>query len=98
MAYQQAIYVGLRSLPLEISGAHTRFRPSFLNAAAGLLTTFVNIYTSRGGQWSVMAIVTTVVTGPTFLISFSLLVVYRLYKLRRIILEDEAESRGYTPA
>ncbi|OQE56376.1 hypothetical protein PENNAL_c0417G07520, partial [Penicillium nalgiovense] len=39
------------------------FMPAAFNAAAGLLTTLVNIYTSRSGHWSVMAIATIIVTA-----------------------------------
>ncbi|KAJ5878301.1 hypothetical protein N7455_001766, partial [Penicillium solitum] len=39
------------------------FMPATLNAAAGLLTTIVNVCASQGGEWSVMALVTTIVTG-----------------------------------
>jgi hypothetical protein len=60
-----------------------------LNAAAGLLTTVINVCTSQGGDWSVMAIVTTAVTGATLSVCSSLLVIYKFYKLEKIIKEDE---------
>ncbi|CAG8055599.1 unnamed protein product [Penicillium nalgiovense] len=43
------------------------FLPLSLHAAAGLLTTVINVCTSQGGDWSVMAIITTAVTGATLL-------------------------------
>ena len=64
-------------------------RPAVLNAAAGLLTTLINIYTSRGGQWSVMSIVTTVITGMTFCTFLALLVFFKFFKLRKVIQDDE---------
>ncbi|OQD78090.1 hypothetical protein PENANT_c090G11601 [Penicillium antarcticum] len=67
------------------------FMPAAFNAAAGLLTTLVNIYTSRSGHWSVMAIVTIVVT-TLLMMAFSLLFAYyKFLKLRRVIADDEEE-------
>ncbi|CAG8016987.1 unnamed protein product [Penicillium salamii] len=65
------------------------FVPLCLNAAAGLLTTVINVCTSQGGDWSVMAIVTTTVTGATLSICSALLAIYKFYKLEEIIKEDE---------
>lgn len=66
-----------------------RFRPASFNAAAGLLTTLVNIYTSRSGNWSVMAIVTAVVTGLTLVVFSFLLCIYKT-KLVKIQKEDNS--------
>lgn len=52
-----------------------------LNAGAGLLTTLINVFASNRGAWSVMAIVTTIVTGATFIIFLAVLLIYKLYKL-----------------
>ncbi|KAJ5569057.1 hypothetical protein N7450_011543 [Penicillium hetheringtonii] len=60
------------------------FIPVTLNAGAGLLTTLVNVFTSHGGTWSIMAIVTRAVTGTTFLIFLVLLLVYKFYKVPRL--------------
>jgi hypothetical protein len=65
-----------------------------LNAAAGLLTTVINVYTSQSGDWSVMAIVTTAVTGATLSVCSGLLAVYRFYKLEQVIKEDEYFRRS----
>ncbi|KAJ5775839.1 uncharacterized protein N7511_000850 [Penicillium nucicola] len=65
------------------------FIPAALNAAAGLLTTLVNIYTSRSGHWSVMAIVTIVVTAVLMIVFSLLFTYYKFVKLRRVIAEDE---------
>lgn len=66
-----------------------RDRPAMLNAAAGLLTSLINVYTSRGGHWSVMSIITTAITGLTFCVFFVLLVIYRFFKLRRVQQDDK---------
>ncbi|CAG7915458.1 unnamed protein product [Penicillium olsonii] len=65
------------------------FMPAALNAAAGLITTLVNVYTSRSGHWSVMAIVTIVVTGALLIVFSLLFTYYKFVKLRRVILDDE---------
>ncbi|KAJ5160981.1 uncharacterized protein N7482_007985 [Penicillium canariense] len=71
---------------------HKLFTPISLNAAAGLLTTLINVYTSRGGGWSVMAIVTTVVTGFIFVTSSSLLIIYKFCILPEIIRKDNMQE------
>jgi hypothetical protein len=48
----------------------------------------------QGGDWSVMAIVTTAVTGATLLVCSALLAVYKFYKLERIRKEDEYIRRS----
>jgi hypothetical protein len=65
-----------------------------MNAAAGLLTTLVNVYSSRNGSWSIMAIVTTVVTGLTLAVFSTLFVVYKWLKLKRVIQDDMLASHG----
>ncbi|KAF3002270.1 hypothetical protein E8E15_000750 [Penicillium rubens] len=70
------------------------FTPLSLNAAAGLLTTVINVCTSQGGDWSVMAIVTTTVTGATLSVCSALLAIYKFYKLEKIIKEDEYIRRS----
>ncbi|CAG8091696.1 unnamed protein product, partial [Penicillium salamii] len=70
------------------------FVPLSLNAAAGLLTTVINVCTSQGGDWSVMAIVTTAVTGATLSTCSALLAIYKFYKLEQIIKEDEYTKRS----
>ncbi|KAH3183673.1 hypothetical protein KXV92_006899, partial [Aspergillus fumigatus] len=52
------------------------FIPVAMNAAAGLATTLINIYTARSGNWSFMALVTTVMTGSTLLVSSLLAVAF----------------------
>ncbi|KAJ5531430.1 hypothetical protein N7527_004823 [Penicillium freii] len=74
------------------------FMPAALNAAAGLLATLVNVYTSQSGHWSVMAIVTVVVTSLLLIVFSLLLAYYKFTKLRRVILEDEEELENQGPA
>ncbi|KAJ5642720.1 hypothetical protein N7490_006720 [Penicillium lividum] len=62
--------------------------PISLNAAAGLLTTIINVCASQRGNWSVMAIVTTVATGVTLTISLALLCFYKFYLLEKIKRDD----------
>ncbi|GIJ89517.1 hypothetical protein Asppvi_008459 [Aspergillus pseudoviridinutans] len=68
------------------------FTPVAMNAAAGLATTLINIYTARSGDWSVMAIVTTVMTGSTLLVSSLLAVVFKFFMLKKIEEEHELEE------
>ncbi|PGG99694.1 hypothetical protein AJ80_09308 [Polytolypa hystricis UAMH7299] len=65
--------------------------PSLLNSIAGLITTLINIYTARSGDWSVMAITTVIVTGISTLITAGLFIQYKFQKLGRI--RDEHEQR-----
>ncbi|KAJ5752680.1 hypothetical protein N7520_009597 [Penicillium odoratum] len=64
------------------------FTPISLNAAAGLLTTIINVCASQRGDWSVMAIVTTVATGATLIISLALLCFYKFHLLEKIKRDD----------
>ena len=60
-----------------------------LNAAAGLLTTLINVCTSKGRNWSVMAIATVVVTGSTMVIFSTLFVFYKFYLLEEVKKQHE---------
>ncbi|KAH8430032.1 uncharacterized protein LDX57_007703 [Aspergillus melleus] len=55
-----------------------------MNAAAGLATTLINIYTARDGDWSIMALITTIITGFTLVTSFSLAMVFKFIKLKEV--------------
>lgn len=59
-----------------------------MNAAAGLLTTLVNVMAAHSGVCSIMAIMTFIVTSLTFLIFLSLFFWYRFFKLKEIMEED----------
>ncbi|KAH8430088.1 uncharacterized protein LDX57_007758 [Aspergillus melleus] len=64
--------------------AHRLFTPIIMNAAAGLATTLINIYTARDGDWSIMALITTIITGVTLVTSFSLAMVFKFIKLKEV--------------
>lgn len=59
-----------------------------MNAAAGLLTTLVNVMATHSGVCSIMAIMTFVVTSLTFVVCLVLFIWYRFLKLKRIMDED----------
>lgn len=54
----------------KVTGANYSISVS-LNAVTGILTTIINVCVSQGVDWSVLAIVITVVTGMTLLVSTS---------------------------
>ncbi|PGG97522.1 hypothetical protein AJ80_09691 [Polytolypa hystricis UAMH7299] len=60
------------------------FVPGLLNSIAGLITTLINIFTARSGDWSVMAITTVVVTGLSTLVTAGFFFQFNFRKLRRI--------------
>ncbi|KAL2801857.1 hypothetical protein BJX63DRAFT_441766 [Aspergillus granulosus] len=70
------------------------FIPTLLNTAAGLLTSFINIYTAKGGDWSVMALLTVIVSGVLAASSAGLLVFYKFWKLRIVETDHERETRA----
>ncbi|CAG8272730.1 unnamed protein product [Penicillium salamii] len=73
-------------------------RPACLNAAAGLLTTLVNVLASQSGDCSVMALMTFVVTGVTFTLSLALLAVFKFWKLKMVIQDDKLQHLSNLPA
>ncbi|GLA55982.1 hypothetical protein AnigIFM63604_003471 [Aspergillus niger] len=60
------------------------FLPIIMNAAAGLATTLINIYTARDGDWSIMALITTIITGVTLVAAASLTIVFKFIKLKEV--------------
>ncbi|GLA10247.1 hypothetical protein AnigIFM60653_002124 [Aspergillus niger] len=71
--------------------------PVAMNAAAGLATTLINVYTAQSATWSIMALVTTVMVGSAFLVSSSLTVLYKYVLLKKVEEEHEMEMRTSTP-
>ena len=59
-------------------------RPVTLNSVAGLITTFVNVYTAQQGVWSVTAKITAIVTGSCVLVAGILFALYNFWALRRV--------------
>ncbi|KAL4740388.1 hypothetical protein BDV11DRAFT_204309 [Aspergillus similis] len=70
------------------------FIPTLLNTAAGLLTSLINIYTAKDGCWSVMALLTVIVSGVLAVTSTGLTVFYKFWKLRIVIADHERETRA----
>ncbi|KAL3484451.1 hypothetical protein BJX62DRAFT_248413 [Aspergillus germanicus] len=70
------------------------FIPTLLNTAAGLLTSLINIYTAKGGDWSVMALLTVIVSGVLAATSGGLMVFYKFWKLRIVEADHERETRA----
>ena len=74
---------------------HTKtFSPTFFNSIAGLITTIINIYTARSGDWPIMAILTASITAAIALTSFVLIMVYQFGKLERIKQDHIREIDG----
>jgi hypothetical protein len=69
-------------------------RPTCLNSLAGLLTTLVNIYTAKNGDWSIMAVLTTIITGLTFTVSVALTTLFKFVKLERLRREHDLEIKA----
>ena len=69
-------------------------KPNCLNSLAGLLTTIVNIYTAKSGDWSIMALLTTIMTGLVLVISVALTIVYKFGKLQKVRQEHDLEIRA----
>ncbi|KAJ5084787.1 hypothetical protein NUU61_009366 [Penicillium alfredii] len=60
------------------------FLPTLLNALAGLLTTFINIYTAHHGDWSIMALLTVIASGLSVASSSGLVIIYKFRKLEKV--------------
>lgn len=67
-------------------------RPTCLNSCAGLLTTLINIYTARDGDWSIMALLTVVATGLSAVISLVLTSFYKFWKLKLVKQEHDRQT------
>lgn len=61
---------------------------------AGLLTTLINIYTARDGDWSVMALLIVIAAGLSTASSLALVIIYRLGKLKKVKKEHELETNA----
>ncbi|KAL4863561.1 hypothetical protein BDV12DRAFT_189606 [Aspergillus spectabilis] len=69
-------------------------RLTCLNSLAGLLTTLVNIYTAKNGDWSIMAVLTTIITGLAFTILVVLTTLFKFLKLERLRREHDLELKA----
>ncbi|KAE8386944.1 hypothetical protein BDV23DRAFT_196094 [Aspergillus alliaceus] len=70
------------------------FIPTSLNAAAGLLTTMVNIYTAKDGKWSIMSLLTVIVTALSSTASLALALFYKFWKMATIKREHDMEQEA----
>ncbi|KAA8642350.1 hypothetical protein EYZ11_012327 [Aspergillus tanneri] len=70
------------------------FIPVSLNTIAGLVTTLINVYTAKDGYWSIMALLTVIVSGFLAAVSLIFTLVYRFWKLRLIKEDHERESKA----
>ncbi|KAL3416228.1 hypothetical protein V8F44DRAFT_480336, partial [Aspergillus fumigatus] len=68
--------------------------PTLLNATAGLLTILINIYTAKGGDWSIMALITAIVTGLSLAMSLAMACFYKLGKINVIGQEHDRERHA----
>jgi hypothetical protein len=66
-------------------------RPGFTNALAGLISTFVNIYGDQGGQLSVTAVSTIVVTGACLVVLAFLFLICHYWALSRVKAQHRRE-------
>lgn len=69
----------------------TASRPTVLNAAAGFLTSLINIYTAKDGDWSIMAVLTVGTTAASALACLVLMTLFFM-KLERVKEEHEEEE------
>lgn len=60
------------------------FLPGCLHSLAGLISTFVNVYSSQHGHWSVTAWATATATGGAMLITGALFSVYNFWMLAKV--------------
>lgn len=67
------------------------FLPGCLNSFAGLISTFVNVYSQQSGNWSVTAWVTAAVTGGVMIITGGLFCLYNFWVLDKVKKRHEQE-------
>ncbi|KAH8691914.1 hypothetical protein BGW36DRAFT_347873 [Talaromyces proteolyticus] len=65
------------------------FRPTLSSAVIGLLTTLINVYTARHGDWSIMAILTVSVTSSAAATSLALIGYFQFFRLATVKKEHE---------
>ncbi|KAL4889247.1 hypothetical protein BDV59DRAFT_210439 [Aspergillus ambiguus] len=70
------------------------FLPTLLNAGAGLLTSLISIYTAKSGDWSIMALLTVITTGLSCVISLSLTIYFKFWKLKLVQEEHERQVKA----
>ncbi|CZR60542.1 uncharacterized protein PAC_10438 [Phialocephala subalpina] len=60
------------------------FLPGCLNSFAGLISTLVQVYSQQGGDWSITARVTAIVTGAAMIVTGVLFALYNFWILERV--------------
>ena len=60
------------------------FLPGVMNSLAGFLSTIVNVYTARQGDWSITAKVTGITTGACFGVTLFLFAFYNFWVLKKL--------------
>ncbi|KAF2791199.1 hypothetical protein K505DRAFT_249501 [Melanomma pulvis-pyrius CBS 109.77] len=71
------------------------FLPALMNSVAGLISTLVNVYSARDGQYSVTAKVTLIVTGVCSVITALLFLVYNGVMLSLVKRKHAKETKGF---
>jgi hypothetical protein len=51
------------------------------------------MYTAQNGEWSIMAVVTVIITGMSTAVSLSLTIIYKFGKLERVKREHKIELK-----
>lgn len=74
-------------------------RPTFLNTTTRPLTSLVNIYAAREGNWSIMALLTIIITSLSTSGFLALVIIYKFGKLAKVkqILNWELNFTGWCP-
>lgn len=70
---------------------HRIFLPALLNSIAGLISTIVNVYSAQGGQFSVTARVTVVVTSACSVVAAALFLLYNTIMLKFVKMRHARE-------
>lgn len=71
------------------------FLPGCLHSLAGLISTFVNVYSSQHGHWSVTAWATAAATGGAMLITGTLYSIYNFSILAKVKKSHEDEMQQF---
>jgi cytochrome bd-type quinol oxidase subunit 2 len=70
------------------------FLPVFMNSLAGLISTFVNVYSAQTGQYSITAKVTMIVTGACTAVGSGLFLLYNNWALERVKKQHKRENES----
>jgi hypothetical protein len=93
LACEQVIHVGICIIYMPVLTSSAS--PILLNALAALLTTIINIYTAKNGDWSIMAVLTSIDSSLS-VASVILIYIYKFRKLKMVIEEHLGEIESQT--